>query len=101
MAVTRDFIDTYRKTPTAIEPVAVDFRDRVPATETIQSIEVTAEDENGADVTGTIIATTGRNGTRVIALLRNGTANKDYFIHYALIGLTMRLEAAIKLEVRP
>lgn len=100
MPIVRDYLDVYRKRPTAIETFAVDFRDRIPRGQLPVSQAITVYDSTGTDVTGTLLLISNMRGSRVLGTFKLGADLQDYFAVFALVCSVDRLEETIKIEVR-
>lgn len=62
----------------SIVEIAFDFTNDLGTGDTISSDTTTAKDDNGNDVTSTLIMTTSNDNTKVYVTLQNGTGGRTY-----------------------
>jgi len=67
-----------------------DFVDSIPTSDSIKATDstVTATDNDGADVTATVVSGKNVSGTQLRANLAGFTAGKDYLIAYHMVTTT-------------
>lgn len=64
----------------------VDFVDRIATGDTIASCPITAADEEGTDVTATLITAGAITGTKVYYTLKGGTNGKVYKVSFKAVS---------------
>lgn len=81
-------------------PVGMDFRDLIPAGETIQtSSHVKAYDSAGTDVTNTLLEGYTISGTQVVGILQGGVMGGAYVIEFFAVTENYTLEDNITMFV--